>query len=585
MFLRELAALVTFKVDKSGAKEADRTFDRMTDRAGKAVSMIQGMFAAIAGAAVLGSLRAAADQSTTAMNQVTATLKGNADQAAAAMERITQSGLQTGIAVTETSKAFMTFVPSMQKAGFTANDAIGMIEGLQKGILATGATAAKAGDVMVQLGQAVNSNNFAGDELKAFMESASPTLLDSFAAALGQTTDKIKEMGAAGKLTNKVVLPALIAAARGGAREFDNMTVTMELASNRISVAWVALVGDLDKVFRASERVVSGLSWIKNSMEWVRAGIPQLRRFSEEIGGLDRIVKVLSITLGVMFLPVIIKVAIAIVVALAPVLLTFAALLIAVILVGEAIAWFSGQPNLISDYFGTFDQAKEIVNRAAEDIKYSFSQLWEVIKGMWAGVAEFFASIWATLKADAATFTGEIDRFVNFFTSIPDRIRAAWAGLGSYFTDMWGGIIRSFEGAQRAIEPITNAVGRARRFLGLGGEEPPAAPAGPGAPATAPAAPPGVRTGSLATDPYAQLASLNTLATSRGTGGGGGVSSLTVNIENSIPITTTGGSPAEISQGARDGVRRGNEDARTGAFEQLARALGTAAPRSEPASA
>lgn len=623
MILRELVTLLTFKADTRGAREADGALDKVRQNAEKTANILRGAFAVVAGALAGSVIVKAADDATSAMNRVNSTLKGTGEDAAAAMERITQGALSTGIAVTETTSAFMRFAPALRVAGKSTEDTINLIEGLQKGMLAAGASSAEVGGILVQLGQAINSGNFAGDELKAFMEAAPPKLLQDFANALGTSVDKIKEMGAEGKLTNKQVLPALQAAAANAGKEFNEMTVTMALAQARISVAFTALVGDLDKIFRGSERVVFGMTKIRDAMEWVRARLGVIREFGEEMGGLDRVLKAVGVTLLIMFSPAIIAGVWALITALAPLIATFLAILAVVFLVSDALDWFAGRDSIFNDMFGPFDQAVgEPVMRFLSSLKADFLRTWEevkagwanvssffrdiwavvvadfataqgefaryvalfnstvdAIKAVWATVSEFFKSIWGTVVSDFSTATGEFTRYVRAFNAMVDAIKSVWNGIPDFFSNIWANVKSSFEGALRGLQPTIDALKAAGNFVrnpfGLGST--PAAPA----PNTAPTpTPQGERHGSL-TQPFATLAGLNMDAATRGSGASAGPSMGDVTINQQVDVTATGSSGAEVADGARRGTQLANGDAMR-AWEGLtSRRLGMSSPSTE----
>lgn len=94
------------------------------------------------------------------------------------------------------------------KVGATEMDVSRATDIVTKSFKAGGAASSEQAAGVMQLGQALNGI-LGGDELRSVRENA-PLLFEGIAKGLGVTSDKLKEMGAAGELTGKRVFEAIL---------------------------------------------------------------------------------------------------------------------------------------------------------------------------------------------------------------------------------------------------------------------------------------------------------------------------------------------------------------------------------------
>ncbi|PWC26956.1 tape measure protein [Teichococcus aestuarii] len=435
--VRELTTLLNFDVDDREAKKWEGRIDGF---ARKASAVAIGIGTALAAAFSIDKIVQAGDAYTTTMNRLGAST-ASAVEATQAFEGLYTSARETGIAVDESSKAFMRFSPAMQKLGYGMSDTISLIDGLQKGLLAAGATAQESGSVFQQLGQAINANVFQGEELGSFLENASPTLVSTFAEALGTTSDKLKELGSEGKLTAKNVLPAMLQAAKAGRDEFGRMRVTVGLAMARSGVAVDRFTAELERAFRFTEILARGIEAVGQKIDQWRSYIPSIGRVVNELGGLESILRALGY--GIVFVTgvtlalngalsaLIVRAA----VLAAPFLAFSAAIVLAGAMIDDFIKWVKndGTKTLFGDWFGDFD------------------------------------SVVAPLKS-------AFDEVSNTLASVPGRVKAAWDWLKAYLKQFWNDIIAGWpdwvKGALGLnLTSSQDPAERRRQAGGAGGEE------------------------------------------------------------------------------------------------------------------
>ncbi len=441
MIVSELVAKLGFTVDGSGAKQFDSSMVTMRDRltdfqnhinqvGNTSGAVMKGIAAGVGFAATniafslasafgrglvsLGTnFVTAGDDLTATMNRL-ASATGGPDAARQAYDLLYNSARQTGVAVIDTSKAFMSFYPAMQKAGMSISDTAGLLDGLQKGMVAAGATSAITGRVLTQISQAVNANNFGGDELKSFLENASPRLIDAFAAGIGKTREELKKLGSEGKLTNKEVLPGLIRAAAVAREEFGGSATTVNLAWSAAGVAVTDFMGKLNKLLGINRLIVRVLLAVGNAFEFMGRAVDQVQRLVDSIGGLTRVFWTVTAAILANYMP-------ALLLAIGPFAATMVGAFIALvrnlaigflalarniflaalplaglaawfILIEDFIVWMRGGESLFGRKFGDFDT---VVNK----VKDGITQLKDYIFSFADQATEKLLSIWRNFYA------------------------------------------------------------------------------------------------------------------------------------------------------------------------------------------
>lgn len=437
MIVRELQTLLSFKTDGRGAGEYDQQLSRLRNAAAAAAAAIAASFGA-------GRLVKAGDDLTTSMNRLGVSTSGPAE-AAAAYEDLYSSARETGVAVVDSTKAFMRFAPAMAKLGYSSSDAVSVIDGLQKGLLAAGSTAAETTSVFLQLGQAVNANNFAGDELKAFLENSSPTIVNAMAEALGTTAEKLKELGSEGKLTNQNVLPALLAAAKAGRDEFGKMRVTVELAMARSRVALDRLLAEFDRAFQITEKLGLMIQDVGNRFDEWRSRLPIIREFIDSLGGMERIAAALA--LGIIYVGSVVAAlngTLSATIARVAVLSAgFLAVVAAGLLLQDFFAWMRGDgtKTLFGKMFGDFDKAVGPMLPAIDEMK---ARLLDV-KALFLGTPDEAIQAWGRLKKYLSTFLDDT------FREWPEWAKAI-AGVGG----------KTVQGAAQELTPSASTMDRGK---------------------------------------------------------------------------------------------------------------------------
>jgi tape measure domain-containing protein len=546
MIVRELSTLLGFKLNE---READR-YERRANQIATNVSRVAaGIAASFAAAFGVRELIEAGDAYTSTMNRLRSAA-GGPEAAAEAFEKLYSSARETGVAVDETSKAFMRFSPAMQRSGYSMDDTLQLIDGIQKGLLAAGSTAAETSSVFLQLGQAINSGTFGGDELRAFLENAPPTLVNRFAEALGTTSDALKKMGSEGKLTTRNVLPALLAAAKAGREEFGRMEVTVALATSRSRVAFDRFVADFDRTFSLTRDLSAIIEDAGRSIDDWRKYIPRIRAATNEFGGLNQILGAVALGVGAVTVATVAMNG-AFGVTLARLALLTGSIAVAGATLQEIYAYIKndGTKTLIEEWIGPYDEVAARLKPVLDGLKASFLDL----KTIMTGAPDEVAAAWERLAARIkAAFSGLWKDALDA-SGLPDWAKVALGGQATATPEQsagranrpWWGPVGTLPGEADGPDPILEFMKRQFRAAAgaIGFQQRVDGPDG---------VPRLLRPGESMND--AMLSRDYGRATTNNV-------TSSVNAPVSVTVNATGNSGAEVAAGAERGVRQGLEDA------------------------
>ena len=175
----------------------------------------------------------------------------------------------------ETVKLFLKLREPMQSFGRDTNDTLQFIELFQKSLKKYPTTVQQAASSTQQLGQALGSNNFAGDEFKSLAENAQgfmEALRDGIEDVTGATNlsiSDLKKMGAAGELTTDLVVRALATQKT----KIDNIMTSAEKTIGdgllRIKNNLATNLGNADSSIGIGSGIAQGLFAIADNLDVV----------------------------------------------------------------------------------------------------------------------------------------------------------------------------------------------------------------------------------------------------------------------------------------------------------------------------
>lgn len=242
---------------RRGADEVAQGFRRV------AVEAI-GLTSALAAAkAAIGK----ADEWTNLNNRLRLVTAGQAEFAAAQAEvvRIAAAARQP---LGATAELYQRIAMNQEVLKLSGADLARVVETISKTMVISGTTAAGADAALVQLGQAFASGTLRGEELNSVMEQA-PALAQAIAKGLNVPIGKLRELGAAGKLTAKDVIGALQSQADAVDDSFGKMSATVGQATTLFNNNLQVMIGRADEATGASQALAAGIAVLGSNLQTV----------------------------------------------------------------------------------------------------------------------------------------------------------------------------------------------------------------------------------------------------------------------------------------------------------------------------
>jgi len=256
---RDMASIQASMSDaaRRGADEVAQGFRRV------AVEAIGLTSALTAAKAVIGK----ADEWTNLNNRLRLVTAGQAEFTAAQAEvvRIAAAARQP---LGATAELYQRIAMNQEVLKLSGADLARVVETISKTMVISGTTAAGADAALVQLGQAFASGTLRGEELNSVMEQA-PALAQAIAKGLNVPIGKLRELGAAGKLTAKDVIGALQSQAAAVDDSFGKMSATVGQATTLFNNNLQVMIGRADEATGASQALAAGIAVLGSNLQMV----------------------------------------------------------------------------------------------------------------------------------------------------------------------------------------------------------------------------------------------------------------------------------------------------------------------------
>lgn len=220
--------------------------------------------------ASVSALPKAGDAATESIARLNAVV-GDTAKARVIFNDLTALSRQTGVAVTDSASTFGRFAIAAKDLGVTNAQIVELVGGVQKFGIVAGATTEETKSATIQLSQALASGVLQGDELRSILESM-PQLAQALAKQLDTSIGNLRTMGAEGKLTSDVVMPALLRAVQGIDAEFAKMPLSMARAQQQFDVAATSFLAHIDEAIGLSAKLAGILERSAGFIDKVRKG-------------------------------------------------------------------------------------------------------------------------------------------------------------------------------------------------------------------------------------------------------------------------------------------------------------------------
>lgn len=274
-------------VSQDGARATRRDIEGLGAGADKATRSLGGLGtalkAAVAGAAVRETIRIA-DGYTDLSNQVRFATKSEREMIAVRKELFDVSN-QNRALVDATADTYGKLRLSTQALSLSQREVIQLTDTLSKATIVSGASNDNAANSLRQLGQGMAAGALRGDELNSVLENT-PYIAEVIAKSVGKDIGAIRQMGAEGKITGKVIYEAFKGARQEIVERFGKTVPSVSQSITVMKNVVTELVGEIDG---ATGSTASLSKNIIAFAEDLREAIPQLKIVISQLTDLSNI--------------------------------------------------------------------------------------------------------------------------------------------------------------------------------------------------------------------------------------------------------------------------------------------------------
>lgn len=254
--------------DLGGLEQQGRRTEEATHRMAGAFGTLKTAIAALGVGVAVREFVQAADQ----MSLLNARLKlstASVQEFSAAQRQLFALAQQNSVGLAETIQLYTRLADPIKRVGGGMTEVIGITDTFQKALQLGGVTAQEAAAATLQFGQALGRGALSGDEFNSIAE-ASPRILKAIADGANLPIEKLKQLGAEGKLTSDVIGNALLNVRSQVSQEFASLPDTVGKATERMKNDFLAMAGEINE----AGNFTAGMA---EALDGLRALIPPIR--------------------------------------------------------------------------------------------------------------------------------------------------------------------------------------------------------------------------------------------------------------------------------------------------------------------
>lgn len=280
--------------DLAGVDKSLRNIEKSTEATSRALSgMVSSLGGIIASGLAVVSLQGIADEFANLNNKI-ALVTGRTNELLKAQMSLAKVASTTRTSLSSSAQTFSSLGKSLKAAGVSTESIVKATQTVQQTIAISGSNAESANAALIQLGQGLSAGALRGEELNSVMEQLSP-LAQALADGLGVSLGKLRELGAAGKLTTEQVFGALQRSAGSVSKEFAKMAPTLSQGSTALMEGVKQYVNQLDMGLRLSSSLGAWATKIGSSFSQaamsgfdlgvsIRSSLKDAKAFASTIG-------------------------------------------------------------------------------------------------------------------------------------------------------------------------------------------------------------------------------------------------------------------------------------------------------------
>lgn len=442
---------------QSGARQVERSLDRVDRRAERTRELLSRAFAFVGTGVLVQQITTLVDTYDNLVNRLR-TVTDSTEELVVINQELLDLSNRSRSSFESSVELFARVSRATQNLGISQRQVIQFTESLNQAILLSGATAIEAEAGLIQLAQGLASGRLQGDELRSVLEQL-PEVANIIADSLGVTIGQLRELGSQGQITAQVVLDAF-RNAEGDLRErFGRLAPTIGQAFTVLRNNTLAFIGGLSESLGVSRRFAQVILVLADNLELLAraalaAGIALAIGFARRgVGAAISAVRALTVAIAANPL---------------------GALLVAITAATAALIAFSDQITIGQNSLTTIADvgvaAVEIISEAWARLVNFLAPIFNSVSGLFGG---FFNNVSLSFRGIVEVAARSIDAVLGFWRGWISAALTIFDGLvvnvTKGFVDLFNSISRR---ATDFINGLINNFNKVSEFLGLSLIEP-----------------------------------------------------------------------------------------------------------------
>ncbi len=222
----------------------------------------------------------------TSMNARLALVTSGAEQFARVQNDLFALAQSTRSSLGDTVDLYTRLARATQGLGSSEKELLTVTEAVNNALAISGASAAQAQGVLVQLGQGFASGVIRGEELNSILEGGG-RLAEALANGMGKTVGELRKLGAEGAITAERAFGALLSQSGQLRAEMRQMPVTAQQGFMAVGNALVQMIGQIDKATGATGKLAAAFINLGNIVQDPKYALNRIFGL-DDIGQLER---------------------------------------------------------------------------------------------------------------------------------------------------------------------------------------------------------------------------------------------------------------------------------------------------------
>ena len=174
-----------------------------------------------------------------------------------------------------TGDLYFRIARSADQLGISLAEAASITDSLAKGLASSGMSAAESAGPLLQIGQALQSGRFQGDELRSVLEGM-PVVARALADELGVPIGALRKLGSEGKITSDVFVRAMQRARVSIDEAFNRTLPTVSQSFNVLQTSFARFFAEFDRSTGTTQGLGSAIQKLATGVDTLTRNIDQV---------------------------------------------------------------------------------------------------------------------------------------------------------------------------------------------------------------------------------------------------------------------------------------------------------------------